>query len=237
MTIHDLQPTGRGWQKALAVGLTALALLVFAIVYVRQVEKNPLRMDEVDMYSSIANWVTLGAPILYLGQPLPPDDWLLPLGERTLGDGQLYSFYRIKPETGVSKEFFIAAREGLVGRYTYFPHPQLYLAGHALLYRLFPLTPDTSHLMRYFNLLWVAGLIAGMALLSRELYRRQPLVFRQRAAAAGAQQLRRARGHADRLPGPDRLSGRLVRLGLRAQPGAQQAELAPGADDAALLVQ
>ncbi len=175
MSRHDLPPTSRSWQKALAVGLTALALLVLAFVTVRQVEKNPLRMDEVDMYSSIANWVTLGTPLLYLGQPMPPDDWLLPLGERTLGDGQTYSFYRIKPETGVTKEFFIAAREGLVGRYTYFPHPQLYLAGHALLYRLLPLTPDTSHLMRYFNLLWVAGLIVGMALLSRELYGRHSL--------------------------------------------------------------
>jgi hypothetical protein len=162
----------RRWSTALAVGLALAALAIFAFVYVRQVEKNPLRMDEVDMYSSIANWVTLGTPLLYLGQPMPPQDWLLPLGERTLGDGQPYSFYRIKPETGVTKEFFIATRAGLVGRYTYFPHPQLYLAGHALLFRLFPLTPDTSHLMRYFNLLWVAGMVAGLALLSRELYRK-----------------------------------------------------------------
>ncbi|MFZ2362332.1 MAG: hypothetical protein WA040_23535 [Anaerolineae bacterium] len=170
MSLHDVPTTDRGQQKALAVGLTALALLVFAFVYVRQVDKNPLRMDEADMYSSIANWVTLGQPLLYLGQPPPPADWLLPLGERTLGDGQLYRFYRIKPETGVQKEFFIALRDGVVGRYTYYPHPQLYLFVHSLLFRLAPLTVETSHLMRYFNLLWVAGMLAGLALLSRELY-------------------------------------------------------------------
>lgn len=165
------------WCSVITTSLLIVALTVFAYGYVRQVEKNPLRMDEVDMYNSIANWVTLGTPILYLGQPMPPEEWLLPLGERTLGDGQRYRFYRIKPEIGVKKEFFIATRDGLVGRYTYFPHPQLYLAGHAVLYRLAPLTPDTSHLMRYFNLLWVAGMVAGLALLSRELYRGQPLVF------------------------------------------------------------
>lgn len=161
--------TPRG-QRLLALALLLLALLLLAFHVTRQVEKNPLRMDEADMASSIANWVTLGQPLLYLGQPPPPADWLLPLGERTLGDGQRYAFYRIKPETGVKKEFFIALREGVVGRYTYYPHPQLYLFVHALLFRLAPLTVETSQLMRYFNLLWVAGLIAGMALLSRELY-------------------------------------------------------------------
>lgn len=165
------------WQRLLAVVLLLLAVLLLAFHTVRQVEKNPLRMDEADMASSIANWVTLGQPLLYLGQPPPPQDWLLPLGERTLGDGQPYAFYRIKPETGVKKEFFIALRDGVVGRYTYYPHPQLYLFVHSLLYRLFPLTVDASFLMRYFNLLWVVGMAAGMALLSRELYRRQILVF------------------------------------------------------------
>jgi len=162
------------WQRPLTVALLLLALALLAFHTVRQVEKNPLRMDEADMASSIANWVTLGQPLLYLGQPPPPDDWLLPLGEHTLGDGQRYAFYRIKPETGVKKEFFIALREGVVGRYTYYPHPQLYLFVHSLLFRLAPLTAETSHLMRYFNLLWVAGLIAGMALLSRELYGARP---------------------------------------------------------------
>lgn len=165
------------WPRVLAVALLLLAVALLAFHTVRQVDKNPLRMDEADMASSIANWVTLGQPLLYLGQPPPPDDWLLPLGERTLGDGQRYAFYRIKPETGVKKEFFIALRDGVVGRYTYYPHPQLYLFIHSLLFRLAPLTVDTSHLMRYFNLLWVAGMAAGMALLSRELYRRQILVF------------------------------------------------------------
>jgi hypothetical protein len=159
------------WQRPLAVALLLLAVLLLAFHTVRQVDKNPLRMDEADMASSIANWVTLGQPLLYLGQPPPPDDWLLPLGERTLGDGQPYAFFRIKPETGVKKEFFIALRDGVVGRYTYYPHPQLYLFVHSLLFRLAPLTVETSHLMRYFNLLWVAGMAAGMALLSRELYR------------------------------------------------------------------
>jgi hypothetical protein len=158
------------WQRWLAVALALLALALLAFHIVRQVDKNPLRMDEADMANSIANWVTLGQPLLYLGQPPPPDDWLLPLSERTLGDGQQYAFHRIKPETGVKKEFFIALRDGVVGRYTYYPHPQLYLFVHSLLFRLAPLTVETSHLMRYFNLLWVVGTIAGMALLSRELY-------------------------------------------------------------------
>lgn len=158
------------WQRLLAVALLLLAVILLAFHTVRQVEKNPLRMDEADMASSIANWVTLGQPLLYLGQPPPPDDWLLPLGERTLDDGQRYAFYRIKPETGVKKEFFIALRDGVVGRYTYYPHPQLYLLVHSLLYRVFPLPVDASHLMRYFNLLWVAGMAAGMALLCSELY-------------------------------------------------------------------
>jgi hypothetical protein len=163
-------PTAPRWPRRLAVALLLLALLLLAWHLVRQVEKNPLRMDEADMASSIANWVTLGQPLLYLGQPPPPDDWLLPLGQRTLGDGQQYAFYRIKPETGVKKEFFIALRDGVVGRYTYYPHPQLYLFIHSLLFRLAPLTVETSHLMRYFNLLWIGGLAVGMALLSRELY-------------------------------------------------------------------
>ncbi len=163
-------PTAPRWPRPLAVALLLLALLLLAFHIVRQVEKNPLRMDEADMASSIANWVTLGQPLLYLGQPPPPDDWLLPLGQRTLGDGQQYAFYRIKPETGVKKEFFIALRDGVVGRYTYYPHPQLYLFVHSLLFRLAPLTVETSHLMRYFNLLWIVGMAAGMALLSRELY-------------------------------------------------------------------
>lgn len=163
-------PTTPRWPRPLAVALLLLAVLLLAFHIVRQVEKNPLRMDEADMASSIANWVTLGQPLLYLGQPPPPDDWLLPLGQRTLGDGQQYAFYRIKPETGVKKEFFIALRDGVVGRYTYYPHPQLYLFLHSLLFRLAPLTVETSHLMRYFNLLWIVGMAAGMALLSRELY-------------------------------------------------------------------
>jgi hypothetical protein len=163
-------PTAPRWPRRLAVALLLLALLLLAFHIVRQVEKNPLRMDEADMASSIANWVTLGQPLLYLGQPPPPDDWLLPLGQRTLGDGQQYAFYRIKRETGVKKEFFIALRDGVVGRYTYYPHPQLYLFVHSLLFRLAPLTVETSHLMRYFNLLWIVGMAIGMALLSRELY-------------------------------------------------------------------
>jgi hypothetical protein len=165
-------------QKLLAIALSLLAIIVFAFHIVRQIEKNPLRMDEVDIYNSIVNWVTLGTPILYLGQPMPPSEWLLPLGERTLGDGNLYHFYRIKPELGIKKEFFIATRDGIVGRYTYSPHPQLYLAINALIYRLIPLNPDASYLMRYFNLVWIVGLIIGMALLSRKLYREHfPLIF------------------------------------------------------------
>ncbi len=174
------------WQRPLAVALLLLAVALLAFHTVRQVDKNPLRMDEADMVSSIANWVTLGQPLLYLGQPPPPDDWLLPLGERTLGDGQRYAFYRIKPETGVKKEFFIALRDGVVGRYTYYPHPQLYLFIHSLLFRLAPLTVETSHLMRYFNLLWVAGMAAGMALLSRELYRGRWNQVMEPGAAGGA---------------------------------------------------
>ncbi len=173
-------------QRSLAAALLVLAVALLAFHTVRQVEKNPLRMDEVDMVSSIANWVELGQPLLYLGQPPPSQDWLLPLGERTLGDGQRYAFYRIKPETGVKKEFFIALRDGVVGRYTYYPHPQLYLFVHSLLYRLFPLTVDASHLMRYFNLLWVAGMAAGMALLSRELYRGRWSRVTEPGAAGGA---------------------------------------------------
>lgn len=177
MANEALSLNTRTWQKSVTLVLFLLAIALFAFFYIRQVEKNPLRMDEVDIYNSIANWVTLGTPILYLGQPMPPEDWLLPLDERVLGDGQLYKFYRIKPEIGVKKEFFIASREGLVGRFTYSPHPQLYLVGHALLYRLVPLIPDNSHLMRYFNLLWVGTMVVGLILLSRELYRDQPLVL------------------------------------------------------------
>jgi MFS family permease len=116
------------------------------------------------------NLVTLGLPIYYAGEVNLSADSLIHLYSRRLG-GQQFDFYRFKPETGILKETFFALTEGN-SRYTFgMWHPPLYIYLGALFLRLKPLTPETSFLLRYFNLIFSIGIFAGMVALSRELYR------------------------------------------------------------------
>jgi hypothetical protein len=148
----------------------AAVLLLFGGLAVVQIEKNPLRMDEVDYFQSMQNVITLGVPIYYSGEVAINRDLLLPLSTRQLA-GQEFKFYRYKPETGKLKETFIAMVEP-DSRYIYgMWHPPLYIYLGALFMRLFPLTPDSSSWLRYFNLIFMAGVFGGMAALARELYR------------------------------------------------------------------
>ena len=79
-------------------------------------------------------------------------------------------FWRFKPETGVLKETFFALVDG-TSRYTFgMWHPPLYIYLGSLVFRILPLTPENSYLLRYFNLVFSIGIFIGMFVLSRELY-------------------------------------------------------------------
>ena len=158
--------------------LAALALLIiFVALFVLQVEKNPLRLDEVDYFRSMQNVVNLGVPLYYSGEANIDKNLLIPLSIRRL-DNQDFTFYRFKPETGKLKETFIAIVDP-ESRYTYgMWHPPLYIYLGSFFFRLFPLTPDNSSWLRYFNLVFSIGLFGGMAMLARELNRnRWRLIF------------------------------------------------------------
>ena len=148
----------------------AAALVVFLVLVKAQIDKNPLRADEVDYYQSMQNVLSLGLPLYYAGEANIDPDWLIHLSTQVL-DGRQFEFYRFRPETGVLKETFFALTNGH-SRYTYgMWHPPLYIYLGALFLRLAPLTVETSASLRYFNLIFSIGTFAGMVVLSRELYR------------------------------------------------------------------
>jgi hypothetical protein len=151
-----------------------LALAVFSISFVWQIQKNPLRLDEVEYFQCIDNLTHLGVPFYYAGQVDLDHSQLIHLSTRWL-QGAPYDFYRFKPETGIVKETFFALTADN-GRYTYgMWHPPLYIYLGALFFRLFPLTPETSTALRYFNLLFAAGTFAGIYALAHALYGRRGL--------------------------------------------------------------
>ena len=144
-------------------------LLLYLIHFVWQVSKNPLRLDEVDYYQCMENVQRLGLPLYYAGEVNIDPDHLMYLSTRYL-DGQEFVFWRFKPETGILKETFFALVEG-TSRYTFgMWHPPLYIYLGSLAFRLLPLTPASSHLLRYFNLIFSIGIFIGMLALSRKLY-------------------------------------------------------------------
>lgn len=163
------------WRRAAPVvyGLACVvALIVFLALVKAHVDKNPLRADEVDYYQSMQNVLSLGLPLYYAGEVDIDPNWLLQLSTQDL-NGREFSFYRFKPETGVLKETFFALTNGH-SRYTYgMWHPPLYIYIGALFLRLAPLTVETSASLRYFNLIFSIGILAGMAVLGRELYRQR----------------------------------------------------------------
>ena len=145
--------------------ILALFLLLFAL----QAERNLLRWDEVDFFLCMENVVRWGLPIYYAGEVNIDRSLLVHLSTRQL-KGQEFAFYRYKPETRVLKETFFALTDG-TSRYTYgMWHPPLYIYLGSLVFRFVYLPPENSHLLRYFNLIFSAGIFAGMWVLSRELY-------------------------------------------------------------------
>lgn len=144
-------------------------LLLHLIHFVLQVSKNPLRLDEVDYYQCMENVLRLGLPLYYAGEVNIDPDRLVHLSTRYLAD-QEFVFWRFRPETGILKETFFALVNG-TSRYTFgMWHPPLYIYLGSLTFRLLPLTPASSHLLRYFNLTFSIGILTGMLALSRELY-------------------------------------------------------------------
>lgn len=144
-------------------------VFLYLIHFTLQASKNPLRLDEVDYYQCMKNILRLGLPIYYAGEVNIPPDRLVYLSTRYLA-GQEFVFWRFKPETGILKETFFALVNG-TSRYTFgMWHPPLYIYLGSLAFRLFPLTPENSHLLRYFNLAFSAGIFLGVFVLSRELY-------------------------------------------------------------------
>ena len=163
------------WQRGTPIAYVlacATALVVFLVLVKAQIDKNPLRADEVDYYQSMQNVLSLGLPLYYAGEVNIDPDWLIHLSTQVL-NGRKFEFYRFKPETGILKETFFALTDGH-GRYTYgMWHPPLYIYLGALFLRVASLTVENSALLRYFNLIFSIGIFAGMATLSHELYRRR----------------------------------------------------------------
>lgn len=145
------------------------ALVLYLGVFKLQVDRNPLRGDEVDFFQCMRNVNALGRPLYYAGEIRVPVASVQPLGSETLA-GQHFQFYRFKPETGILKEPFYAVTAG-TSRYTYcLWHPPLYVYLGALFLRVFDLPTAEASLFRYTHLLYVLLMFAGLAALMRELY-------------------------------------------------------------------
>lgn len=153
--------------------IIVLIFVAFLLLAHAQIQKNPLRADEVDYYRSMESVVTLGLPLYYAGEVNLRPESLINLSTQRLG-GQQFDFYRFRPETGILKETFFALTNG-ASRYTYgLWHPPLYIYLGSLYFRVIPLTPLTSSGLRYFNLIFSLGIFAGMIAFSRVLYGARP---------------------------------------------------------------
>lgn len=149
--------------------LTALIGLLYLIHFASHAQKNPLRLDEVDYYQCMENVVRLGYPLYYAGEVNIDPNRLMYLSTRYL-DEQEFVFWRFKPETGILKETFFALVND-TSRYTFgMWHPPLYIYLGSLVFRLLPLIPENSYLLRYFNLVFGIGIFAAIFILSQELY-------------------------------------------------------------------
>lgn len=158
----------KGSQKSVWV-LFTFVLLLYLLHFALHAQKNPLRLDEVDYYQCMQNIIQLGLPLYYAGEVNIARDRLVYLSARYL-DGQTFVFWRFKPETGILKETFFALVND-TSRYTFgMWHPPLYIYLGSLVFHLLPLTPENSHLIRYFNLTFSVGIFAGIFILSQELY-------------------------------------------------------------------
>ena len=154
----------------LAWPLFLAGLIVYLVSFRVQVERNPLRADEVDFYRCTRNVISLGRPLYYAGEVTLPVAHVVPLGAATL-DGQAFQFYRFKPETGILKETFFGITDG-DSRYTYcLWHPPLYVYLGSLALRLVEIPDAQANLFRYSHLVYVALMLLGIAALMRELYR------------------------------------------------------------------
>lgn len=167
---------GNQRQRKLFWTLAILTILLFYLGhFVIHAQKNPLRLDEVDYYQCMENVVRLGFPVYYAGEVSVDHNRLIYLSTRHL-DGREFVFWRFKPETGILKETFFALVND-TSRYTFgMWHPPLYIYLGSLIFRLLPVTPENSHSLRYFNLIFSVGIFTGMFALSRELY---PLTYRR----------------------------------------------------------
>lgn len=156
--------------RALTWLLLIVGIALYGMAFSIQVNRNPLRMDEVDFYRCMNNVGALGRPLYYAGEIRLPVNAVQSLGSETL-QGKTFQFYRFKPETGVLKETFFAVTDD-ASRYTYcLWHPPLYIYFGALFMRVFDLPIAQASLFRYTHLVPIALLLAGMALLLRELHR------------------------------------------------------------------
>lgn len=167
---------GNQRQRKLFWALAILTILLFYLGHFAiHAQKNPLRLDEVDYYQCMENVVRLGFPVYYAGEVSVDHNRLIYLSTRHL-DSREFVFWRFKPETGILKETFFALVND-TSRYTFgMWHPPLYIYLGSLIFRLLPVTPENSHSLRYFNLIFSLGIFTGMFALSRELY---PLRYRR----------------------------------------------------------
>lgn len=161
-------PERRSLVVALLLLLTGCG--VYLAAFASQVNRNPLRVDEVDFFQCMRNITVLGKPLYYAGEIDLPENAVLPLSTKILA-GRSFRFYRFKPETGILKETFFAVTDG-DSRYTYcLWHPPLYVYLGGLFLRLFDLTIAQAALLRYTHLVFALGMFIGMGFLVRELYR------------------------------------------------------------------
>ncbi|MBC7227598.1 MAG: hypothetical protein H5T61_10245 [Thermoflexales bacterium] len=165
---------GRKTQKVFWL-LAIFTALIYLFHFAVHAQKNPLRLDEVDYYQCMENIIRLGLPIYYAGEIKIEHSRLIYLYTRHL-DGKEFIFWRFKPETGILKETFFALVND-ASRYTFgMWHPPLYIYLGSLMFRLLSITPEHSHFLRYFNLVFSIGVFTGMLILSRELY---PTIYRR----------------------------------------------------------
>jgi hypothetical protein len=169
-TTADRKPNVSRWGLSAAfVGGVVAICFIFGWLFAIQVEKNPLRLDEVDYFRSISNLAEIGLPLFYAGEVNIAPERLDHLDTKNLA-GRVFEFYRYKPETRVKKEAFFALVDGQSQYIFGMWHPPLYIYLASIAYRLFPLTPGNSELLRYFNLVFSIATMAGMVRLSAILY-------------------------------------------------------------------
>jgi len=154
----------------LALVLLLAGCGIYLTTFAIQVDRNPLRADEVDYFQCMRNITVLGKPLYYAGEiDLSPDN-VLPLSREVLA-GRSFDFYRFRPETGILKQTYFAIADG-DSRYTYcLWHPPLYVYLGGLFLRLFDPAVAQPALLRTMNLVYVLGMLIGMGFLIRELYR------------------------------------------------------------------